>query len=194
MRFWAEERAMRTTRFWTCASLVATAALLSTGVASADDISGLITTTRTITANSRLVGDVTCRVTGAPCILFGSSHIELRLNGFTMTGQANPVIGCNGGMTAGEMGISILSGDNNLVDENTAYGNTNGIIIFPPATNTRVRGNVAVGNPPLQQSTGVPGTAGVDIWDQSAPGATSFDKNICVTSINAPCPNLAPSQ
>jgi len=111
---------MRTTRFWTCASLVATAALLSTGVASADDISGLITTTRTITANSRLVGDVTCRVTGAPCIL--------------------------------------------------------------------------VGNPPIQQSTGVPGTAGVDIWDQSAPGATSFDKNICVTAINAPCPNLAPSQ
>jgi hypothetical protein len=97
---------MQTTRSWTCVSLVAAAFLLSPGVSWADDISGLISTTRTITVNSRLVGDVTCRVTGAPCILFGSSHIELRLNGFTMTGQADPNTGCNGSMTAGEMGIS----------------------------------------------------------------------------------------
>src|SRR5204862_7632369 len=96
---------MRTARFWTCASLVAVALLFS-GVASAEDISGLITTSKTITQNSRLVGDVTCRVNGAPCILFGSSHIELRLNGFTMTGQADPNTGCNGASTAGEMGIS----------------------------------------------------------------------------------------
>ncbi|PYR60197.1 MAG: hypothetical protein DMF91_12795 [Acidobacteria bacterium] len=120
MRFWAderkhrkhssesfkEERAMRTTRFWTCASLVAAALLLSSGVVRAEDISGLITTTRTITEHSRLVGDVTCRVTGAPCIRFGSSHIDLRLNGFTMTGQADPITGCNGATTAGETGIS----------------------------------------------------------------------------------------
>jgi len=97
---------MRTTRFWTCASLVAAALLLSSGVVRAEDISGLITTTRTITEHSRLVGDVTCRVTGAPCIRFGSSHIDLRLNGFTMTGQADPITGCNGATTAGETGIS----------------------------------------------------------------------------------------
>jgi hypothetical protein len=97
---------MQTTRFRTYASLAAAALVWSGGVASADDISGLISTTRTITVNSRLVGDVTCRVTGAPCILFGSPHIELRLNGFTMTGQADPITGCNGAMTAGEMGIS----------------------------------------------------------------------------------------
>jgi hypothetical protein len=97
---------MPRTRCWTVASLVGAALLLSIGVASAEDISGLISTTRTIRENSRLVGDVTCRVTGAPCIQFGSSHIDLRLNGFTMTGQADPITGCNGGMTAGEMGIS----------------------------------------------------------------------------------------
>ncbi|PYR60202.1 MAG: hypothetical protein DMF91_12800 [Acidobacteria bacterium] len=113
------------------------------------------------------------------------SNNSLRWNETTGNGYAVP---------NDDFGIGILSGDNNLVEENTAYGNTNGIIIFPPATNTRVRGNVVVGNPPIQQSTGVPGTAGVDIWDQSAPGATSFDKNICVTGVNAPCPNLAPSQ
>lgn len=71
-----------------------------------EDISGLITTTRTIRDSSRLVGDVTCTVTGAPCILFGSSHIDLRLNGFTMTGQADANTACSGGQTAGEMGIS----------------------------------------------------------------------------------------
>jgi len=70
-------------------------------------------------------------------------------------------------------------------------GNTNGIIVFPPATNTRVRGNVVVGNPSIQLAVGVPGTAGVDIWDQSGPGATTFDRNVCVTTINAPCPSLS---
>lgn len=97
---------MRISGFWTWPGLVGSALLLSTAVASADDISGLITTTRTIRENSRLVGDVTCMVTGAPCILFGSSHIDLRLNGFTMTGQADATTGCNGAATAGEMGIS----------------------------------------------------------------------------------------
>src|SRR6267142_5988410 len=97
---------MRTSRFWTWPGLVGSVLLLSIGVASAEDISGPISTTRTIRENSRLVGDVTCTVTGAPCIQFGSSHMELRLNGFTMTGQADPTTGCNGTSTAGEMGIS----------------------------------------------------------------------------------------
>jgi len=97
---------MRTARFWTWSGLVGSLLLLSVGVASAEDISGFITTTRTIRESSRLVGDVTCTVTGAPCILFGASHIDLRLNGFTMTGQADATTGCNGGSTAGEMGIS----------------------------------------------------------------------------------------
>jgi len=97
---------MRRSRFWAWPVLVGAALLLPAAVASAEDISGPISTTRTITSNSRLVGDVTCTVTGAPCIQFGSSHIELRLNGFTMTGQADATTGCNGASTAGEMGIS----------------------------------------------------------------------------------------
>jgi hypothetical protein len=80
--------------------------LSRSGRCHAEDISGVISATRTIREDSRLVGNVTCTVTGAPCILFGSGHIELRLNGFTMTGQADPATGCNGGVTAGETGIS----------------------------------------------------------------------------------------
>src|SRR5215217_2074596 len=99
---------MRTKNLWalTLASHITFALVLSAATAFADDISGLITTTRTIRDNSRLVGDVTCTVTGAPCIIFGASHIDLRLNGFTITGQADPTTGCNGTTTAGEHGIS----------------------------------------------------------------------------------------
>lgn len=55
-----------------------------------ENISGTITTTKTIHQNSRLVGDVTCTMTDGPCIDFGASGIKLRLNGFTMTGPAVP--------------------------------------------------------------------------------------------------------
>ena len=90
--------------------------------------------------------------------------------------------------------IGIFSGDNNLIEENTAVGNTNGIVVFPPATNSRIRGNVAVGNPPVQLSVAVPNSSGVDIWNQSAAGANNvFDRNVCMTAVNAPCPDVASS-
>lgn len=97
---------MRAIRLCGASALVAIALLCSTGTALAEDISGFIATTRTIRDNSRLVGDVTCTVTGAPCITFGASHIDLRLNGFTITGQADPTTACNGTITANEHGIS----------------------------------------------------------------------------------------
>ena len=56
----------------------------------AEDISGTIGATRIITDDSRLVGDVTCTVIDNPCIVVGASGIKLSLNGFTMTGPANP--------------------------------------------------------------------------------------------------------
>jgi parallel beta-helix repeat protein len=74
-----------------------------------------------------------------------------------------------------------------VVEANTAIGNAYGIVVFAAATNSKVAGNVAVGNPPIQESNSIAGNTGVDIWDQSARGTTTFDKNICVTSINAPC-------
>jgi hypothetical protein len=63
------------------------------------DISGTISSTLTITENSKLVGDVTCTVIGAPCIAFGGSGLTLDLNGFTMTGLADPQTTCSGGPT-----------------------------------------------------------------------------------------------
>jgi hypothetical protein len=67
------------------------------GSVHARDIGGTISTTLTITEDSQLVDDVTCTVTGAPCIAIGASNVTLELNGFTMTGQADAQTACNGG-------------------------------------------------------------------------------------------------
>jgi hypothetical protein len=85
------------------------AGLLAVGLAhpaQARDISGPIASTLTIFDDSRLVGDVTCTVTGAPCIAFGAPGLTLKLNGFTMTGRANLQTPC---ATAGpgEVGIDV---------------------------------------------------------------------------------------
>jgi parallel beta-helix repeat protein len=80
-------------------------------------------------------------------------------------------------------------GNNNLVEANTAVGNSNGIVVFPNAGGNQMRQNVAVGNPPIQQSTSVPTGGGVDIWDQSpASNNNTFLGNMCLSAINAPCP------
>jgi len=88
--------------------------LACAGGAQATDISGTITTTLTITDDSKLVGDVTCAVTGAACIAFGASGLTLDLNGFTMTGLADPAKACVGTTPpGGEFGI-FLNGFNNV--------------------------------------------------------------------------------
>jgi parallel beta-helix repeat protein len=81
--------------------------VLAASTAFAADIQGTISSTLTITETSQLVGNVTCNVTGAVCIAFGAPGIALKLNGFAITGQADPVTGCAGGAVAGEHGILI---------------------------------------------------------------------------------------
>jgi parallel beta-helix repeat protein len=85
-------------------------------------------------------------------------------------------------------------GNNNLVEANTAVGNSNGIVVFPNAGGNQMRQNLAIGNPPIQQSTSVPTGGGVDIWDQSpATNNNFFLGNMCVSAINAPCPAFSTS-
>jgi hypothetical protein len=81
--------------------------VVCSGVARATDIGGTISTTLTIKDDSQLVDDVTCTVTGAPCIVIGAPNITLELNGFTMTGQADPQSGCGGSATGSEFGILV---------------------------------------------------------------------------------------
>jgi len=89
------------------------AALSVASSAHAEDISGTIVRTLILSENSRLVGNVTCTVTGAPCIAFGAPGLELRLNGFFITGQADPTQACSGTSVANEVGVS-TNGQNDV--------------------------------------------------------------------------------
>jgi hypothetical protein len=77
------------------------------GNVSATDIGGTIASTLTITSDSQLVDDVTCTVSGAPCIAFGASSITLDLNGFRITGLGDSQTGCGGMGAASEFGIDV---------------------------------------------------------------------------------------
>jgi parallel beta-helix repeat protein len=68
--------------------------LLPPGLLPAIEISGTITSTLIINEDSWLVGNVTCRVTGGPCIRVAASNITIWLNGFSLTGQGDPPSGC----------------------------------------------------------------------------------------------------
>jgi hypothetical protein len=90
------------------ASLIALPALaiaalfVCSGRMNAKEIGGgpPITSTVYLFEDTELVGDVTCAVPmtqpGAnPCIAFAADHIELRLNGHTITGPVTPPTGCS---------------------------------------------------------------------------------------------------
>jgi hypothetical protein len=84
------------------------AAVLGAGStpSASDRVSGVITRTYVIVEDTDLTGDVTCDVTGAACFSFGAPGVELRLNGFTITGKADPTTACAGAaLTANEGGI-----------------------------------------------------------------------------------------
>ena len=72
-------------------------------------ISGTISSTMAITEDSKLTGNVTCTVSGAPCLSINAPSVTLDLNGYTITGLGDPVAACNGGATNNEIGILINS-------------------------------------------------------------------------------------
>jgi parallel beta-helix repeat protein len=82
---------------------------------------------------------------------------------------------------------------NNLVEDNTIVGNSNGIYLVPTAVTNIFRRNLVMGNPPIQVAVNNPASNGFDIWNLSPAGANMFQSNICLTSVNAPCPASAPS-
>lgn len=145
---------MRSVAFrWLALAVFSVVLLAGGGIAEAEDISGTITTTVTIYDNSRLVGNVTCLVVDEPCIKFGASHIKLRLNGFTMTGRANPPSNCvlpdptlvgfrpeDGIATDGQSHVAILGPG--LVQKFRRHGIVAGV--FPNPTPLILSSNVTV--------------------------------------------------
>lgn len=55
---------------------------------------------------------------------------------------------------------------------------------------TVVRENTVVGNPSIQTSNTRPELRGLDIVNLAPSGETTFERNLCLSAVNAPCPAL----
>jgi hypothetical protein len=55
-----------------------------------------------------------------------------------------------------------------------------------------VRENTVVGNPPIQVANTSPAARALDIVNLAPATQTEFDRNQCLTALNAPCPAIAP--
>ena len=145
-----------------------------------DSVSGTITRTFSIVANTHLTGDVTCAVAdGTPCFSFTVPDVELRLNGFTVTGKGDPITGCGGSVRAGEVGVTtngqsrvVLTGpgliqrfrhhgvqvaasfDTRLEGLTVSTNCGSGIFVLATSSGTLIEGNTAVRN-----GSSVPGQA-----------------------------------
>ena len=81
----------------------------------------------------------------------------------------------------------------NTIENNEIVGNANGIFVTTGVQGNFFRGNTIVGNPPVQVAVDHTANGGFDIKNLGAAGANTFEGNICMTSINAPCPSTGPS-
>jgi hypothetical protein len=87
-------------------AVLAASASFVTPVVAADQVSGVITRTYVIVEDTDLNGDVACDVpNNTACFSFGAPNVELRLNGFTITGRGDATTGCAGGAANGEAGV-----------------------------------------------------------------------------------------
>ena len=81
----------------------------------------------------------------------------------------------------------------NTIENNEIVGNANGIFVTTGVQGNIFRGNTIVGNPPVQIAVDHTANGGFDIKNLSDAGANAFEGNICMTSVNAPCPSVGPS-
>jgi parallel beta-helix repeat protein len=91
------------------------------------------------------------------------------------------------------IGLVAAGTNDNTIEDNTAVENTNGIVLVAGTMGNVIRRNLFAGNPAVQVSVDHAASSGVDIRNLSSVGANTFDGNICLTSVNAPCPDLGPS-
>jgi parallel beta-helix repeat protein len=91
------------------------------------------------------------------------------------------------------IGVEGTGTNNNVVEENTVFGNSNGLYMTVGVQGNIIRNNIFLGNPPVQVSLDNPSGGGVDIKNLANAGMNAFEGNACVTSINAPCASLGPS-
>jgi parallel beta-helix repeat protein len=119
---------------------LALTALFCAGGAQGRDISGAITSQLTLTEDSQLIGDVTCSTGGVACIVVGAPSVTLKLNGFTMTGEADPETACGGPITAdGSTAISVSAQTNVSIEGPGVIQRFRGFGIVIGADSARVK-------------------------------------------------------
>lgn len=79
-----------------------------------------------------------------------------------------------------------------MIEDNIAVGNAIGIILVAGVQGEIVRRNVVLGNPPLEVSVDHPSAGSADIVNLATVGANTFQANVCLTAVNAPCPASTP--
>ena len=80
----------------------------------------------------------------------------------------------------------------NTVENNEIVGNANGIFMIAGVQGNTIRGNTIVGNPPVQVAADHTSNEGFDIKNMATAGANTFDNNVCLSALNAPCPAVSP--
>jgi hypothetical protein len=152
------------------------ALVVCAGSACAADISGTITTTLTIMDNSKLVGDVTCTVSGAPCLDIGAANVTLDLNGFSVTGLGDAQTGCAGSNSPGaEYGIRIL--------------NQTGVTIRGPGVVQRFRAHgIIISGSTGDTITGVTTSTNCEAGILVAGGSNVLENNISIANGNLTLP------
>jgi parallel beta-helix repeat protein len=92
-----------------------------------------------------------------------------------------------------DFGIGLVgAASGNVIEENIVTGNTNGIYIGAAVGKNLVRENMVAGNPPIQVANTRPEARALDIVNLAPATQTDFDRNRCLTALNAPCPSVAP--
>ena len=79
------------------------------------------------------------------------------------------------------IGLEGTGTNNNVVEENTVFGNSNGLFLTATVQGNIIRHNIFLGNPAVQVSVDNPSGSGVDIKNLADVGANAFEGNACVT-------------
>jgi parallel beta-helix repeat protein len=111
-----------------------------------------------------------------------------RVRGNRLSGNGYSAQGNNFGI-----GLENTGTNDNVVEDNTVIGNTNGLFMTAGVQGNIIRRNLLEGNPPVQVAVDHTANTGFDIKNLADAGANTFVGNICGTSVNAPCPSVGPS-
>jgi hypothetical protein len=121
---------------------------------------------------------------GGICLATGAARNRIRPN--RVSGNGYVAGGNNFGI-----GLVTATVTGNLFEDNLAFGNANGLYLVAGVVGNIFRRNFLMGNPPVQVAVDHAAPAGYDIKNLAEAGKNLFDDNVCLSSVNAPCPRIS---